>query len=313
MKKNLTLGAMLSLSVFAIVLWLPLMVSASNTITYPEPKYVSDYANVLTAEEVQSLTDRVLTFKQETSNEIAILIVPTTEPETIEEYGIHVADKWKIGKKDKDNGVLFTIAVEDHKMRLDIGRGLEGAIPDISTVKILNTYARPEFKQDNYYKGINDSLDVIEGAAKGEFNVADLSGSSSESRETDKNISFFIYFAVIIFSLFIKYMASTKSWWLGGVVGAVAAFSISLLVSAGIIGALIFAVIFGAFGLLLDYIISGNAGGKGGSGRNSGGSSGGGWWWGGGSSSGSGSDWSSGGDSSFGGGGFSGGGGSSSW
>lgn len=271
------------------------------TIVYPEPKYVSDYANVLTAEQLQALTDKVLTFKQETSNEIAVLIVPTTEPETIEEYSIHVTDKWKVGKTGKDNGVLFTVAVNDRTMRLEIGRGLEGAIPDISTVKILNIYARPKFKENNYYQGINDALDVIMSAAKGEFNTAEIVDTETSS-ENDGLFTFLFYGAVMVFGLFAKYMASTKSWWLGGVVGAGGAFSVSLLLAFGLFSAFFLAIVFGFFGLIIDYIVSKSYQKKGGSG--------GGWWWGGGSGGGWGSG---GGGSSFGGGSFSGGGGSSSW
>ena len=275
-------------------------------LTYPEPTYVSDYAHVLTPEQIKALTDKVLTFKQETSNEIAVLVVPTTAPETIEEYSIHVTDKWKIGKKGKDNGVLFTVAVNDRAMRLEIGRGLEGAIPDISTVKILNTYARPRFRENDYYQGISDTLDIVMAAAKGEFNTAEIADTSNVTDSSSQNDGLFtvlFYGAVAVFGIFTKYMAKTKSWWLGGVVGGGGAFAVSLLLSFGLFVAFFLAFIFGLFGLIIDFIVSKN--------YKKNGDSDGGWWWGGGSGGG----WSGGssGGSSFGGGGFSGGGGSSSW
>lgn len=291
-----------SLLIVAICLLSIPLAALAAPITYPEPKYVSDYAGVLSQEQLQALTDKVLTFKQETSNEIAVLIVPTTAPETIEEYSIHVTDKWKIGKQGKDNGVLFTVAVNDRTMRLEIGRGLEGAIPDISTVKILNTYARPKFKENKYYEGINDALDVIMAAAKGEFNTAELSDAKGTSENNDGIFTVLFYAAIGIFGFFLQYMASTKSWWLGGVVGSVGAFIVSLLLSFGLFSAFFLAIVFGFFGLIVDLIVSKAHGKKGG---------GGGWWWGGG---GSGGGWGSGGGgSSFGGGSFSGGGGSSNW
>ncbi len=283
-------------------------VLAATKITYPEAKYVSDYAEVLSAEETTLLSQKVLDFKAKTSNEIAVLVVPTTSPETIEEYSIHVAEQWGVGKKGKDNGVLFTVAVNDRAMRLEIGRGLEGAIPDISTVKILNTYARPAFRENNYYKGINDTLDVVMAAAQGEFNVADVQDASdTESFENEGWINVIFYAVIFGFGFFVQYLAKTKSWWLGGVIGAGGAFVVSLLLSFGLFVAGLLALICGIFGLLLDFVVSTKYKGPGGKG----GSSGGGFWFGGGSSGGSGSGWSGGG--SFGGGSFSGGGGSSSW
>ncbi|MFA7277535.1 MAG: TPM domain-containing protein [Candidatus Gracilibacteria bacterium] len=280
---------------------------AATKITYPEAKYVSDYAGVLSAEETALLNQKVLDFKTKTSNEIAVLVVPTTSPETIEEYSIHVAQQWGIGKKDKDNGVLFTVAVDDHAMRLEIGRGLEGAIPDISTVKILNTYARPAFRENNYYKGINDALDVVMAAAQGEFNVADVQDiQSTDNTESEGLINFIFYVVIFGFGFFVQYLAKTKSWWLGGVVGAGGAFTVSLLLSFGLFVAGLLGLICGIFGLVLDFVVSTKYKGPGGKGG-----SGGGFWFGGGSS-GSGGGWSSGGGS-FGGGSFSGGGGSSSW
>lgn len=280
---------------------------AATKITYPEAKYVSDYVGVLSAEETVLLNQKVLDFKAKTSNEIAVLVVPTTSPETIEEYSIHVAQQWGIGKKGKDNGVLFTVVVDDHAMRLEIGRGLEGAIPDISTVKILNTYARPAFRENNYYKGINNTLDVVMAAAQGEFNTADIQDvQSTGSSENDGIISVIFYAVIFGFGFFVKYLASTKSWWLGGAIGAGGAFVISLLLSFGLFVAGFLGLVCGIFGLILDFIVSRNYKGPGGKGG-----SGGGFWFGGGSS-GSGGGWSSGGGS-FGGGSFSGGGGSSSW
>lgn len=303
MKRHLTLAIAITL---AVPWFSALHVSAQTPIAYPEPLYVSDYANVLSPDQENALAQKVLQFKQETSNEIAILVVPTTEPETIEQYSIHVTDKWKIGKKNKDNGLLLTVAVNDRKMRFEVGRGLEGAIPDITATKILDVYARPEFKQGKYYEGITIAIDQVMALAKGEFSEAEIPdpAAGASSSENDDLFSIIFYGAIAGFSFFTNYLAKSKSWWFGGIAGGIAAFVISLLLSVGVIGALFLAGIFGVFGLIVDYIVSKNYG-KTGSGKNN--------WWFFGGGGGSGGGWGSGGGSSFGGGGFSGGGGSSSW
>lgn len=298
MKKPLFLGVITTL-----ILGITLPISfAQTTITYPEPKYVSDYANILTPEQENTLLERVLAFERETSNEIAVLIVRTTAPETIEQYSIHVTDKWKVGKEDKDNGILFTIAIDDRAMRLEIGQGLEGAIPDLSATKILDYYAKPQFREGNYYEGINNALDIVMASAKGEF---DIESTGSQASETDNTLFTMIFYGgLLAVSWISRHLAKTKSWWLGGVIGAGGAFGITLLLSFGIFVALFLALIFGVFGLILDFIVSRNYG-KGDDGKG-----GGGWWFGGGSGRGGG--WGGGGGG-FGGGGFSGGGGSSRW
>ncbi len=279
------------------------VLAVSNTV-YPKPATVSDYTSTLTAEEQSAITAKINAFRQETSNEIALLIINTIELETIEQYSIHVAEAWKIGKKDIDNGLLFIIAIQDRQMRIEVGKGLEGVLPDLLTTKILSTYTSPEFKVGNYYKGINDTLDVVMSAAKKEFNTEELLNSSgSSSGISEKNLSFIIWLVFIFAFSFVQYLARSKSWWQGGVFGGAIALILSLIFAFSITLLIGVTVSFTLLGLLLDYAVSKNpdrfGGGRGGPG---------GFFFGGGSGGSSG-----GGFSGFGGGGFSGGGGSGRW
>lgn len=277
------------------------VLAVSNTV-YPKPATVSDYTGTLTGEEQAALTTKINTFRQETSSEIALLLVNTTDPETIEQYSIHVAEQWKIGKKDIDNGLLFTIAIQDRAMRIEVGKGLEGVLPDLLTTKILSTYTSPEFKAGNYYKGINDTLDVVMSAAKKEFNTEELLNSSDASSGiSENNLSFIIWLVFIFAFSFVQYLSKSKSWWQGGVFGGGAALILSLIFSFGFTLLIGVTISFALLGFLIDYAVSKNpdifGGGKGGGGFFFGGGSGG----------------SGGGFSGFGGGGFSGGGGSGRW
>src|SRR5438477_290242 len=93
--------------------------------------YVNDFAHILGTVETQHLASLLSAFDQKTSDQIAVVTVQTTQPETIEEYSIHLADKWKPGQKGKDNGIIMLFAMQDRQMRIEVGRGLEGNLTDI--------------------------------------------------------------------------------------------------------------------------------------------------------------------------------------
>lgn len=130
---------------------------------------VTDLAGILTPEQISSLEYKLSKFEEETTNQIAVLIIPSLEGESIEDFSIRVVEKNKLGQAGKDNGVLFLIAVQDRKMRLEVGYGLEGILPDALCDQILRNVVRPKFRQGNYYAGIDAGIDAIISATKGEF------------------------------------------------------------------------------------------------------------------------------------------------
>lgn len=292
------------------------IVHAATTV-YPQPTaYVVDTVGILTPEEKAAMIAKIATFRKETSNELAILIIPTTEPETIEEYSIHVADLWKIGKKEQDNGILFTVAINDRATRIEIGQGLEGVLTDLFTTKIIADYALPQFKLGKYTQGINDTLDVLMSAAKKEFNVADYTANSNQNSTNDASsiLPFLLFFGFNALAFWYRIAAKTKSWWAGGFTGGVICLILCLIFGAGLTLTGILLIPSIIFGLIFDFIASKKGppkdGPRGGSGLgfwngwiiessskwgdSDGGSSGGGF-------------------GGFGGGGFSGGGGSGKW
>ncbi len=130
---------------------------------------VTDLAGILTAEQINALEYKLARFEDETTNQIAVLIIPSLEGEDLEDFSIRVVEKNKLGQAGKDNGVLFLIAVQDRKMRLEVGYGLEGALPDAVCDQILRNIVRPKFRQGDYYGGIDAGIDAIISATKGEF------------------------------------------------------------------------------------------------------------------------------------------------
>ncbi len=96
-----------------------------------------------------------------TSNQLVVLLVPTTQPEPIEAYSLRVAEKWKIGRKGQDNGALFLIAKNDRKMRIEVGYGLEGVLPDVTANRIIREDVAPAFREGRFAAGINAGVDRI--------------------------------------------------------------------------------------------------------------------------------------------------------
>ena len=122
---------------------------------------VTDLTNTLTEAQRSSLEARLAAFEAEKGSQIAVLLVPTTQPETIEQYSIRVAEQWKLGRKGVDDGVLVLLARNDRAARIEVGYGLEGAIPDAIAKRVVEDYMIPKFREGDYFGGITAGLDAL--------------------------------------------------------------------------------------------------------------------------------------------------------
>jgi uncharacterized protein len=273
---------------------------------------VHDDAHVLKQETVDLLEKELKTYEDSTSNQIAILIVQSLDGDELEEYSLRVAEKWRLGKKGKDNGVLLLIAVDDHKMRIEVGQGLEGMLTDAQSNRIIRNEIAPEFRRGDYDGGVKAGIVGIAKAIKGEYK-ADVVDSSSELSGSEKIFfGLFIFSILGLFTLFALFSKGGPGWGLYSfLIPFYAIFPWIILGTAGAISLLTVYVV----GMPIAKLILGNtAWGKSkmikwqtttGGGSSSGSS------WG---TSRSGSSWSSGGSSFSGGGGsFAGGGSSGGW
>jgi uncharacterized protein len=129
---------------------------------------VTDLAGVLTPEQVGALDSKLGSFAQAKGSQVAVLIVPTTQPEEIEQYAIRVAEAWKLGRKGVDDGALLLVARDDRKVRIEVGYGLEGALPDATANRIIDEVIVPSFRGGDYYGGIDAGVDRIIGVINGE-------------------------------------------------------------------------------------------------------------------------------------------------
>ncbi len=205
-------------------------------------------ATVLTSEQEASLEGTLSAYEKQTSNEIAIFITDSLHDQPIEDVANTVFRAWGVGKNDKNNGILMVLAAADHKVRIEVGYGLEGAVPDIVAKGVIDTDMTPQFQEGKYFEGLTAGVDALIKHIGGEYTADRYADSGSDT------FPFLLFVAFILFQIFGAWMASTKSWWLGGVLGGV----------FGLIAALAFnwwlsIPPFILFGLLVDYVLSKNA------------------------------------------------------
>lgn len=168
--------------VFIMALFSLNNIKAQNVIAKANPPVlVTDMAGVLSPEEKQVLENKLVAIDDSSSNQIAVVILPTLDGYPIEEYANKLFREWGIGNKKTRNGVLLLIAIQDKKIRIEVGYGLEGAIPDITANNIINNDIKPAFRQQAYYQGIDNATDNIAKAAIGEYKVTRSKKSSGKS------------------------------------------------------------------------------------------------------------------------------------
>jgi uncharacterized protein len=144
-------------------------VAAAEVAVPPLSARVTDLTNTLDAGQRAALEARLSAFERAKGSQVVVLIVPTTQPETIEQYGIRVAEAWKIGRGgDIDDGVILLVAKDDRKLRLEIGYGLEGAVPDAVSKRIIDEVIVPAFRAGDFYGGIHSGVERIIGVIEGE-------------------------------------------------------------------------------------------------------------------------------------------------
>jgi uncharacterized protein len=189
--------------ILAVILFLlPLFALAQRAGEMPPrpnpPKLVNDLTGTLTPAQVQALEAKLVAYDDSTSSQIAVVIVNSTGDNDIAEYGLKLGREWGVGGKEFRNGVILLIAMEDHRSRIEVGYGLEGAIPDITAKAILDNSLTPQFKQGNYYRGIEMATNDIIAAAAGEYKAPAGYGSKKGSKGIGLGS---IIFLVVLFLL----------------------------------------------------------------------------------------------------------------
>jgi uncharacterized protein len=262
---------------------------------------VVDQTGTLAASDIASLTQTLKDLETRKGSQIAVLIVPTTDGEAIEPFSLRVAETWKIGRKKIDDGALLVIAKNDRRLRIEVGYGLEGALTDATTKRIIDEDITPRFKAGDFGGGVTAGIDKIVRIVNGEKLPEPEPPHWQDSQSFDPSDLFnpFLIIPAVLFGGLLRGL-------MGRLLGSVAAGALTAMIAWFMVGSVLAAVIVGVvaslFVLISDGFTSAGSGRRGSPGGWSGGS--GGSWSSGGSSSDSGSF--SGGGGSFGGGGASG-------
>ena len=269
---------------------------------------VIDTTGTLDAIQLKGLDDKLAAFERDKGTQIAFLLVPTTQPEDISSYANRVSNEWKIGRKGVGDGVLLVVSKNDRKVRIEVAKTLEGAVPDLAARQIIDQAITPNFRKDDYAGGLQAAADQLIARIKGEALPAPLAASPQRSPGGGAggfdwmDLAIFLFFAVPIGGSIVRRVLGRKLGALavGGGVGAIAMVITSSLVVAGLAGVagLLYTLLAGGMAAMGSSGRSGWAGGLGGTG---------GWGSGGGGfSGGGGGGFGSGGGGDFGGGGASG-------
>ena len=209
---------------------------------------VVDLTGTLSAPDAQALTAKLAAWEQKTGNQLAVLVVPSTQPEPIETYSIRVAEAWKIGRKGQDNGAILLVAKNDRKLRIEVGYGFEGSLTDATSKRIIAETIAPLFRENKFAEGINAGVDQIMSVVdKGEpLATRPPQKPSSPERGFSFEMLLVVVFLIvpvmgsILRRIFGRFVGSTVG---AGIIGAGAWVVVGSVLIAGIAAAVAFFIL----------------------------------------------------------------------
>jgi uncharacterized protein len=220
--------------------------------------YVNDFADVIGDEAQTALEQKLAATYASSSKQIAVVTVKSLGNDYIENYASTLFAEWGIGNTDKDTGILLLVAVQDKKVRIEVGYGLEGEVTDIESAAIIRDTAVPAFKTGDYEGGIVRGTAKIVEALDNDTSNTSTTGVATKSSASD-SIAIVLFFLAQGFVFVASILGRTKDWWLGGVLG----FGLGVLATAfgssfgvTVLSGLLITFFGTAFGLFFDYIVS---------------------------------------------------------
>lgn len=205
---------------------------------------VTDLSGTFSAEQRAQLEAKLVAFERAKGSQLAVLMVPTVKPEAIEQYSIRVVEAWKLGRKGVDDGALLIVAKQDRKLRIEVGYGLEGALTDAVSKRIISETITPRFKQGDFYGGVDAGVDAMIKVVGGE-SLPPPAASPHATADAGSDlgsllpVGFFLVFFVggILRAIFGRFLAALI---IGGIAGTIAWVIVSSLIVGGIVGLLAF-------------------------------------------------------------------------
>lgn len=193
--------------------------------------HVNDYANVLSSNEKSTLENFLIDFEKKTSSQVALLTIKSLEGENLEDYSIKVVDDWKLGRKGNDNGVLLLVSMQEKKMRIEVGYGVEGVLTDAKSSYVINNYIVPDFKKGDFYTGISTGIAAITGIISEDLTITEE--QITQSRQKQKKSKGQLPFGFIIFIFMMVFSRLGRGRGRGGRGGLLTALFFSGLLNGG--------------------------------------------------------------------------------
>jgi uncharacterized protein len=237
------------------LLSLALAAGASMALDVPPLRgYVNDYAGMISPAAKAKIETELKNFERSDSTQVFVLTIPGLQGEALEDYSIRVAEKWKAGQKGKDNGVLLLVAKADRKIRIEVGRGLEGRLTDLTAGQIVDLVIKPRFSRGDFDGGFVAAASAIIDATRGEFKA-----QPRKAHTPQKGSSFSPFFAFLIFGGIALFFIAGISRVLGAIAGALGlpALIYFALFPLGIIPLIILCLVGLGVGLFLPLLFSG--------------------------------------------------------
>ncbi len=210
--------------------------------------YVTQTQEFITPEQEQALEAKLKDFDERTSNQVAILLVESMSGASLSDIAVQTGRAWGVGTKEHDNGIVLLAALKDREVTMQVGYGLEGAIPDIVAKGIIDTDIAPAFMEGKYYEGLDAAVDAIEKHASGEY-TADRYASPADG----PGFGFLVFIVLFAAQFFAAWFSRSKSWWAGGIVGGMIGLVLALVWNWWLSIPLLVIV-----GLAFDYVVSKN-------------------------------------------------------
>lgn len=184
--------------------------------------YINDYAKMLSLQATNQIAAELINYEKETSNQILVVTFKSLDGESLEDFSIKLAEKWKIGTKEKDNGVILLIFKDDRKVRIEVGYGLEGALTDAICSQIIRNEIVPNFKAGNYDLGVEKAIDRIIEVTKGEYKGGNTKPASADSQNLIPLV-FFLFFIIpfIAYIVILFFCVSSFGFPMGLIIGLV--------------------------------------------------------------------------------------------
>ena len=192
-------GRSTQLIAVALLALLVQAVHAAEVIPHKPDRYFNDYAGVLSKEAALRFNEQLAQFEREASNQVVVAVFPKMQSDSsVDDYTQRVAQSWGVGQKDKRNGAVLFVFIEDRKMFIQVGYGLEGALPDITAFDITEYHIKPHFRNGDYEGGLATGIDLICKAIRGEYKGSGKTVAEKRGKASAPNFLFFIIFIIVL-------------------------------------------------------------------------------------------------------------------